>query len=530
MTVQETSSGVTYTVGESVFEPTGALAQYCICTPIIDEDGTLYFKNDSSYLFAVGSAVEYIKVTKKPDKLEYKPGEVFEPEGMEVTAYYYNGTSRDITDYVTYSTEPLTEDDKNIMIIYENVGSDEKPYDIVEIIVGDGTLKLYPEKEPVKTKITLNDTVKFDNTVDTPETYFANKAAGGVFYVGIISDIEYDKLEAEVTGYLKAELLEFDPEKYRSIGEKYCVYNEKTGKITENGEGLSYEKALALAKKLNDESKVTFYKVKCEQFVYVAKITVPENYGVSYKSGTYRFTAEKDGVYYSSAVRTVVTDVSIFEYEYLKWCTMSKNLAEVFNENARGYSDYLSYKYGYGKEEYNPPLAEKPTVVSTTAFRAIIGKKLALSCGEGVTVTIREISAMQRGVNFIFKNTTGELDSEKKTTVYSLNFYGKQPIQSDFTVEWNLGVNAYELRASFGIRLEEEDVITYYVTKDGKYFDEFTVDYMTDDIGKNIVLTFENEAGSVLGNYQITTTRPADADSSLSNGEEFNPNTGAPVL
>ena len=37
-----------------LWTPAGAQAQYAICTPIADEYGTLYFKNDSAYLMAVG--------------------------------------------------------------------------------------------------------------------------------------------------------------------------------------------------------------------------------------------------------------------------------------------------------------------------------------------------------------------------------------------------------------------------------------------------------------------------------------------
>ncbi|MBQ3500395.1 MAG: hypothetical protein IJA70_03100, partial [Oscillospiraceae bacterium] len=542
-TIEETTNGKTYEVGYSVFEPTGKLAQYCICTPIIDEDGTLYFKNDSANLFAVGSAVEYIEVTKNPDKMSYKPEEVFDPTGMEVTAYYYNGTERDITNYVTWSTEPLTEDDENFMIVFENVGGDEKPFDTIELSISSGLIELVPEKEPTKGKIRLNDTVRFDNTIDTPETFFVEDPKGGVFYVGILSDMEYDEFELHTNGYLKGQLIDFDPEKYRSIGETYCVYNSRTGEIAENvlssgtgirpdnkAAGMTYDKAKKLAEHLNHENEVTYYKVKCEQTVYVAKITVGENYGTAYKSGTYKITAEKGGVLYSSAENKIVTDVSIFEYEYLKWSAEYETaFAKVLSDEARGYSDYLSWKYGYGETEYAPPLSEKPTVVSTTAFRAVAGKELRLACGEGVMVTIPEISPMQRGVNFIFKNTVGEPDEEKKTTVYSLNFFGKQPIQSDFTIEWNLGVNAYELRESFKIKVEEEDIITYYILKDGKYFDEFTVDYMTDKLNKNIVLTLENEAGNTLGNYTITTKKPADADSA-DDSEEINPNTGAPIF
>ena len=51
--------------------------------------------------------------------------------------------------------------------------------------------------------------------------------------MAILSDIEYDKLEVETTGYLKSQLVEFDPEKYYSVGEKYTVYHKITGEIPE---------------------------------------------------------------------------------------------------------------------------------------------------------------------------------------------------------------------------------------------------------------------------------------------------------
>lgn len=392
------------------------------------------------------------------------------------------------------------------------------------------------ELEPVETeekkkgKIKLNDTVKFDNEKDIPETFFVKKPEGGNFYVGVISDFEFDEMDVIVDGFLKAELIDFDPEKYQSIGETYRVYNRNTDEVVEGFEELEYEKAKEEAEKLNNENKVTFYEVACNQFVYVAKINVPKNYGVSFESGTYHLEAMKDGIKYASATNKIVSDVSIFEYEYIKWAAMYKeNFAEVLSENARGYSDYLSYKYGYGDGEYNPLLEELPTVVSTTGFRAIIGKKLVLNCGDGVIITIPEINASQRGVNFIYKNTVGEIDEEKKTTNYALTFYGEQPIASDFVIEWKLGVNAFELRESFKIKVEEEDIITYYITKDGKYFDELTIDYMTDDMDEDIVLTLDNEAGSTLGTYRIMTKRPSDAPDETED-EEVNPNTGAPVV
>lgn len=123
-----TSGGETGTIktGYVLFTPTGAQAQYAICSPIVDEYGTLYFKNDSAHMMAVGSTIEKIEVTKQPDKTEYALGNVFDGTGMEVMATYTNGTTRDISKYVTYSTEPLTVNDTEIQISFEHVMYQDK--------------------------------------------------------------------------------------------------------------------------------------------------------------------------------------------------------------------------------------------------------------------------------------------------------------------------------------------------------------------------------------------------------------------
>lgn len=118
-----TSGGKTYTydTGYVLFTPDGNQAQYAICSPIVDEYGTIYFKNDSAYLMAIGSTIERIEITEKPSKLSYEEGEKFDPAGMKVTAFYKNGMSRDITEYVTFSDQPLTVDDTSFEIRYEKV-------------------------------------------------------------------------------------------------------------------------------------------------------------------------------------------------------------------------------------------------------------------------------------------------------------------------------------------------------------------------------------------------------------------------
>ena len=91
-----------------LFSPKGAQANYAICSLISDDYGTMYFKNDSAYMMALGSKITKIQVTKQPDKLEYKAGEKFDPSGMEVTAFYSNGKTRNVTKYVTVDDRALT--------------------------------------------------------------------------------------------------------------------------------------------------------------------------------------------------------------------------------------------------------------------------------------------------------------------------------------------------------------------------------------------------------------------------------------
>jgi len=102
----------------ALFTPTGEHAQYAICSPIVDEYGTVYFKNDSAHLLAFGSTVAELQITTMPAKTTYLAGEMFDPSGMQITAVYANGKTRDVTGYVTFSTEPLTVDYQKVTVSY----------------------------------------------------------------------------------------------------------------------------------------------------------------------------------------------------------------------------------------------------------------------------------------------------------------------------------------------------------------------------------------------------------------------------
>lgn len=62
--------------------------------------------------------VDSIEVTKMPTKMNYSNGEMFDPEGMEVTAHYSNGESNLVTNYIIDKTGPLSPKDNIVTITY----------------------------------------------------------------------------------------------------------------------------------------------------------------------------------------------------------------------------------------------------------------------------------------------------------------------------------------------------------------------------------------------------------------------------
>ncbi len=105
-----TSAGSTiyHNVASVLFCPAQAQAQYCICSPVVDSNGTIYFKNDSAYMMAVGATIDSLEVTQNPDTTQYPLNGELDTTGIKVVAHYSNGTARDITEYVQYSHDDFS--------------------------------------------------------------------------------------------------------------------------------------------------------------------------------------------------------------------------------------------------------------------------------------------------------------------------------------------------------------------------------------------------------------------------------------
>lgn len=155
-----------------LFTPAGEQSQYCLCSLICDEDGTLYFKNDSSYIMAVGSTVtnlecDYSELCKEGEAPDFK-----------VTAEFANGVKKDVSDKVTYDVEKFDEDDITVTLTYDYalygdvekvVGTEIKPASkTVDVTVlaaedYDKVMKVIDLANEIPETITLNDREKIEN-------------------------------------------------------------------------------------------------------------------------------------------------------------------------------------------------------------------------------------------------------------------------------------------------------------------------------------------------------------------------------
>ena len=393
--------------------------------------------------------------------------------------------------------------------------------------------------------------IKFVDTVEfigAGKVLYTNGPHGGVAYFVLNTTGLKDVKATYSNDAVKAEIIDYDPEKMEFVDGADWAVVRKDGKAideylaasttldwskcVESGKG-NYDWCKYVAKTLNKEFKTTQFVVKTTSEIKVLKLTVAANYSASFTEGSVKVSAlrvaDKKTVY---TEMKFVNDITIFAYEYVKSAAENDYALELFDE---GYSDYETYLAGYK----TPDTAQRrgSRVISTTAFRAIEGKDITVNVyptpkendervAKSADVTIYNVAAGQKGVNFEYyekevkeaTSTALAVDGENRKVEFG--FYGDQVVKSKFTVNFDLDWTYFELREFFGKKVEEQDIVTYYILKDGKVLKEVKVDYMTVDYNDTVKLSIDGE-NTTLGQYAIAVKVPAE-----NKGEE-NPNTGA---
>ena len=103
-TAPVTTTGSGYS---EVFTPVGPLAQYCICSTIADQYGTIYYKNDSCYMMAITSKIESLEITQYPTITENEDGSIT-VDGLKAVTKLKNGEERDVSKYVSVTKNEQT--------------------------------------------------------------------------------------------------------------------------------------------------------------------------------------------------------------------------------------------------------------------------------------------------------------------------------------------------------------------------------------------------------------------------------------
>lgn len=81
-------------VVKELFVPENSKQNYCMSDVIADEDGTLYYKNDSNYIFAVGKKTSDSETPKPETKPETKPDQTAQEKVQPIT--YHKDSKRKV--------------------------------------------------------------------------------------------------------------------------------------------------------------------------------------------------------------------------------------------------------------------------------------------------------------------------------------------------------------------------------------------------------------------------------------------------
>lgn len=402
--------------------------------------------------------------------------------------------------------------------------------------------------EDGKSHYKFQDTVFFDGDTSKDKVLYTKGPHGGVAHFVINTTGLKDVKATYSNDAVKAEVMDYNPETMEYLSDATYDLARKDGNANKLAEDLAntktvdwseeakmnrYEWIKYVATTLNKEFKTTQYYAKCTSEIKVLKLTVAANYSASFTEGSVKVSAlrvaDKKTVY---TEMKFVNDITIFAYEYVKSAAEYKYALELFDT---GYSDYETYVNGYKQADLAQRMGSR--VISTTAFRAIEGKDITVNVyptpkendervAKSADVTIYNVAAGQKGVNFEYyereakeaNKTALAVDGENRKVEFG--FYGDQVVKSKFTVNFDLDWTYFELREFFGKKVEEQDIVTYYILKDGKVLKEVKVDYMTVDYNDTVKLSIDGE-NTTLGQYAIAVKVPAE-----NKGEE-NPNTGA---
>ena len=175
-----------------VFTPEAPLAQYCICSTIADQYGTIYYKNDSCYMMAITSKIESLEITQEPTITENEDG-TLTVDGLKAVTKLKNGLERDVSNYVSVTKNEQT---GGYTVSY-TYGFDNANYGLKTVtaeIVNDHTVTIPEDAGYIVTgEKTVKDGEDYTFTVTVAEGY------DGTNMVVKVNDTEVTAVDGKYT-------------------------------------------------------------------------------------------------------------------------------------------------------------------------------------------------------------------------------------------------------------------------------------------------------------------------------------------
>ena len=166
---------------------------------------TLYFYTEDNpnerdfveYTLDLSSIIDFsltdLTITKLPTKTEYYVGETIDTTGLEAIATYSNAKTKDVTDYVSLSTNVASYGDTTITVTYtEDEVSVSDTFDIVvdfNYSCGSNVIWTYDSETKTLTLQGKGEMNDYEDLTSRPYDYYADQVenvviGGGISYIG----------------------------------------------------------------------------------------------------------------------------------------------------------------------------------------------------------------------------------------------------------------------------------------------------------------------------------------------------------
>lgn len=172
-------------VSNYTYSPTGGLSAGTTSITISYSEGSV--TKTTTQAITVTKVLTSISVTAQPNKLNYLVGQLFNPAGMVVTAYYNNGSSAAVSNYTYSPTGALSAGNTSITISYSEGGVIKTTTQAITVITVSTTLNSN-SWSTIRLVSDANQGLNYWDVGDT-KSIIINGQVGNTYFSSLLIDV-----------------------------------------------------------------------------------------------------------------------------------------------------------------------------------------------------------------------------------------------------------------------------------------------------------------------------------------------------